>query len=555
MKQYDRATPEATRDLLFSECEMLRGVRERLSALFRESGYGEVMTPPLEYYAVFDSFYGQIAPERMLKITDGANRLICMRPDCTVPIARLVASKLSSHQPPFLLFYDQQIFSAPKEHAGKSAECWQVGVERIGEAAQTGALPGAPSGAGDLPGEGDLAILRLASKSLSAFGNFSLDIGEIGFFRALLLELSAPEPVKVAVRAAVMQKNEPELCRLLAPFWKQEAARVLSQLPFLAGGGSVIERALALTKNPKAAAALTGLSQLLTALRADGLTGVTVDLGLVSQSEYYTGLLFHGFIDGVGEPVLSGGRYDQMLAQFGRDLPAVGFGVNASLIAKSQLQKSQNKEDGSGWVTLALTKGRLEKETVKLLERVGLDCSVLADKGRKLIFELPGGIRVILAKAADVVTYVENGVADMGVVGKDTLMEMGGGFYEMLDLRFGSCRFALAGKDHGAVFQGYNTKMIATKYPKVALSYFEALGMDVEIIKIEGSVELAPLIGLADAIVDIVETGDTLRENGLSVLEEIAPVSARLIVNTAAYKRKAAPIGALLQKIRSGIES
>ena len=187
-------------------------------------------------------------------------------------------------------------------------------------------------------------------------------------------------------------------------------------------------------------------------------------------------------------------------------------------------------------ITIALTKGRIEKDTVKLLEKAGFDLSFMAEKGRNLIFESPDKtFRFLLVKAPDVTTYVRHGVADLGVVGKDVLMEHPSGYLEMLDLNFGLCKFSLAStadyqpKDH-------KRKRIATKYPTVATDFFNKKGEDVEIISIQGSVEIAPVIGLADAIVDIVETGNTLVANGLQVYEDICRISARLIVNKAALK-------------------
>ena len=199
---------------------------------------------------------------------------------------------------------------------------------------------------------------------------------------------------------------------------------------------------------------------------------------------------------------------------------------------------------------IALTKGRLEKDTVALLEKIGLDCEAVKNKGRKLI--LPVGSRqyeVVLAKAADVITYVEHGVCDLGVVGKDTITEYGGSYYEVLDLGFGRCRFAVAAPKGADFWSGYSAKTIATKYPNIARSFFESRGMDVRIIKIEGSVELAPLLGLSDAIVDIVETGSTLKENGLEVVETICNISARLIVNTAGLKLRKQEIEQLLDQL------
>lgn len=198
---------------------------------------------------------------------------------------------------------------------------------------------------------------------------------------------------------------------------------------------------------------------------------------------------------------------------------------------------------------IALTKGRLEMQTVDLFQKMGLDCDALINKGRRLILPVGDRYEAVLAKAADVITYVEHGVCDIGIVGKDTIVENGKSFYEVCDLELGKCNFCLAGKAGGDFYSGYNAKRIATKYPNVTKAFFEGKGMDVKIIKIEGSVELAPLLDLSDAIVDIVETGTTLRENGLEVYEKIMPISARVIVNTASMKLRRAEIDAFLQAI------
>ena len=159
----------------------------------------------------------------------------------------------------------------------------------------------------------------------------------------------------------------------------------------------------------------------------------------------------------------------------------------------------------------------------------------------------------MLAKANDVITYVEHGVCDIGVVGKDTIMEMQGKFFEMVDLGFGRCKFALATKKGSKFYGGYNVKTIATKYPTIARTFFESKGMDVEIVKIEGSVELAPLLELSDGIVDIVETGTTLKENGLEVIEDICPISARLIVNMVSMKLRQQEIEDFVAKVQDNL--
>lgn len=206
-------------------------------------------------------------------------------------------------------------------------------------------------------------------------------------------------------------------------------------------------------------------------------------------------------------------------------------------------------------IRIALTKGRIEKSAVDILMRAGYDCSELLEKGRKLVFKLGNDdIEVVLAKAADVITYIEHGVCDVGIVGEDTIMEHGKWFHEILDLNFGKCKFALAGIKGKNFYEGYTHKIIASKYPNVTKNYFNQKGIDVEIVKIEGSVELAPILNLADAIVDIVETGSTLRENGLEVYEDVAYISTRLIVNTASIKLKKAEIDQLVSRISAQIK-
>lgn len=204
---------------------------------------------------------------------------------------------------------------------------------------------------------------------------------------------------------------------------------------------------------------------------------------------------------------------------------------------------------------IALTKGRLEKIAVEIFNKIGFDTEELKNKGRKLVLsDKKNNIEFVLVKAVDVLTYVEHGAADVGIVGKDTLLEEGKDFYEVLDLNVGKCKFALASLPEFNVNEGYNRKKIASKYPNVTRQFFRNLGKDVEIIKIEGSVELAPILGLSDAIVDIVETGTTLKENGLVIFEEICDISARMIVNRASMKMRKDEIKKLISKVQKVVE-
>lgn len=202
-------------------------------------------------------------------------------------------------------------------------------------------------------------------------------------------------------------------------------------------------------------------------------------------------------------------------------------------------------------LSIALTKGRLEKESVKIFEKCGYGIEELQNKGRQLVFkDSIKNNEYFLVKAADCVTYVEHGVADVGIVGKDTLLESTGRYYEVMDLDIGKCGFIVASLPEMDPYKKVGHIKIGTKYPTVAKEYFKKIGMDVEVIKIEGSVELAPILGLCDAIVDIMETGTTLKENGLIVFDRICDISARVIVNKASFKLKRDEITDLLNDIK-----
>ncbi len=208
-------------------------------------------------------------------------------------------------------------------------------------------------------------------------------------------------------------------------------------------------------------------------------------------------------------------------------------------------------------ITIALSKGRLAEKALDLLETAGYDVSAGREESRKLILEdEKTGLRFIMAKPADVPTYVEYGAADIGVVGKDTLLEEGRNLYEVIDLGFGACRMCVCGPValKGKLDQIPN-KRVASKYPNITRAYFEGTKREsVEIIKLNGSVELAPLIGLAEVIVDIVESGRTLKENGLDVLEVVADISARVVVNRVSMKMKAKEIVPMLDALRLEVD-
>ncbi|MBP5410585.1 MAG: ATP phosphoribosyltransferase [Lachnospiraceae bacterium] len=210
------------------------------------------------------------------------------------------------------------------------------------------------------------------------------------------------------------------------------------------------------------------------------------------------------------------------------------------------------------YITVALAKGRLAKKAMEILERAGIFCEEMKDPDtRKLIFtneELK--MKFFLAKAGDVPTYVEYGAADIGIVGKDTILEEGRKLYEVIDFGIGRCRMCVAGPESAKELLGSGRRIrVATKYPNIAKDYFtNVLHQTAEIIKLSGSIELAPIVGLSEVIVDIVETGSTLRENGLAVLQEIVPLSARMVVNQVSMKMEQERIQKLIADIRTVLD-
>jgi len=205
-------------------------------------------------------------------------------------------------------------------------------------------------------------------------------------------------------------------------------------------------------------------------------------------------------------------------------------------------------------LNVALPKGRLGEKVYAMFEKAGFECPAIQDPGRKLIFENPSkGVRYFWVKPSDVAIYVERGAADIGVVGKDILLEQEPDVYELLDLGLGKCRMAVAAPND-FTDDPSRTLRVATKFSNIAAGHYRRKGRDIDIIHLNGSIEIAPILGLSDVIVDIVETGTTLRENNLSVVETVVPISARLVANRAAYRFKGQQIDMLVQKVSDRLE-
>ena len=537
MDRLDRITPEGTKDLLFDEYLQVKQLEEELIGIYEQNGYHGVRTPAVEFFDVFSNGCGALNQQDIYTFSDYKGRIVALRPDSTKPVARLVATRLKNAELPLRLYYNQCVYRRNKNANLMSDEIPQTGIELIG----SGGI------------KGDTEALTIAANCLkkTCGKNFMLEIGHIDIFRQIISRCNISEEDKEQARSLIERKNYPALSMLLDKYQKDNNIQALLKMTAMYGKAEVIDKALEIL-GENCIKTLAYIKELYQALCAQGFKdNIAIDLGLINGYGYYSGIVFRGYAHNMGEAVLSGGRYDDLYKDYGLDYQAVGFAVNTQSLISQKGQKSQ--EGGAGTLTLALTKGRLEQYTKELLARAGIDCGCFDKKGRKLIINAGGCLNIVFAKAADVITYIEHGVCDMGVVGKDTILEQGSSFYEMLDLGFGKCSFVLAAEKGKDFYSGYGVKKVATKYPAVARAYFSSKNIDIDIIKIDGSVELAPLLKLADGIVDITETGTTLRENGLEVKEHISDISARLIVNIASLKIKKQQIESFIEQIKGAL--
>ena len=330
MRYYDKITPDGTKDLLFGECEQRSQVTKTLKDLFTAQGYRRVMTPALEFYDVFGKSAAKYLPkESMYKLTDHKGRLMVLYPDCTVPVARLTATRLKGMPMPLRLFYNHNIYRMFPELKGKSTEINQVGIELIG-------------------GEklrSDLEVVELAARCLSTIGNgkYRLELCDIGYFKAIMNSLDVDEDTKEEIRYQIEQKNYASLTDMLGKYKDSKAAQALLKLPRLFGGAEVFEKAYELFDENGAKESLDYLKGIYEYLQELGLGDrVIIDLGLVNLAEYYTGIIFRGYFHGIGEQVLSGGRYDQLLHDFGVEECSVGFGINVDLASQKVKTVEEN---------------------------------------------------------------------------------------------------------------------------------------------------------------------------------------------------------------------
>jgi len=536
-------TPKGLSDVLWNECDFkfrLEGVARQV---FSAYGYKMVQTPTFEYFDVYHTATPNKA-ESMFKFFDINGRMLALRPDFTTSIARLAATKALGEEPPLRLCYSGSTFRNDEAFSqARQREFSQVGIELIGSSDPVA----------------DAEVIRVVIETLLASGmkRFQIDIGQVGYFMELAKQANLTVKQADRLRGYINDKDFVAIDQFLKTLDIPDALKkIFAGMPTQFGEVSVIQEAICQDGiGDGAKNALLNLEQIYLQLKEQNIEKyISIDLGMVPHLDYYTGMIFKGFAHGVGFPICSGGRYDTLMEKFGRKLPATGAAIGVErLMTALRDEKEEAEPVSTEYVTVALAKGRLAELSIDIFERLGFDVSEMKTKTRKLIFtDHKKKFRFILVKASDVPTYVEYGAADIGIVGKDTLLESGKDLYEVLDLGFGTCKMAVAGPPHlKGNLEGRNIMRVASKYPEIAREYFHGVkGQTVDIIKLNGSVELGPLVGLSEVIVDIVESGKTLYENGLTVFEDVCPLSARLVVNRVSMKLHRTEIIDLIEMIK-----
>ena len=391
--------------------------------------------------------------------------------------------------------------------------------------------------------------VSLAAQSLAQLGKpWVLEVSHMGYLFGLLDALGVPEASRAALLAKLRAKNLHELRAAASAAGLDEAgAEALAGLMQLCGRcEEVLPRVEAACRNQRMRAAAAELNAIAAELNGAG-GSIRLDMTLAGEMEYYNGLVFQGYLESLPRPVLKGGRYDLLMQKFTPGAGAIGFAVYLDELDRlsAPLPPVQKQPTEKPMLNVALPKGRLGDKVYDLLAGIGYGCPEDCNATRKLVVENPAaGIRYFLVKPSDVAIYVEHGAADVGIVGKDILTEASADVYELLDTGLGRCRMCVAAP---ADYQDDPSRpvRVATKFVNIAKSYYASIGRDIDIIKLNGSIELAPILGLSDVIVDIVETGKTLLENHLAPLETIVDISAWLISSRVSYQFKHQEIAAM----------
>lgn len=542
-------TPAGFRDVLTDEAQQRERITRAVQERFAARGYLPIETPTLEVMDVMRAG-GRLAGSPF-RFFDARGDLLAMRPDVTLQVARMTATRLAGQPGPFRFRYLQRVFrEAEAEMQAKARELTQMGIECIGEEGP----------------EADAEVVGLLAEALDVAGarGYTLALATVGVLRALLEASGAPAWWKEQVLDAYHASNFVELDRLTAPAGAGPApdaepgarasvppvfAAAIRALPRIRGWRAAIDEVRALVAPLGCEDGLDAFARTYDLLEEAGLgERILVDFSVMSSFDYYTGLVFEAYAPGLGTPLGSGGRYDNMIAAYGESRPAAGFAffleqamaAAAAVPAGCENAPSVPAAPNPCPLRIAVPKGSLNGDTIAALAAAGLDVAGLANPGRQLIIKNPG-VEYVIVRPTDAPTFVALGAADCGICGKDSLLEADSDVVELVDLAFGACRFVVAepAAAAGAADERYRelgSIRVATKYPGITAAHFARQGREVEIVKLHGNIELAPLTGMAERIVDITATGTTLAENDLVVVEEVLSSTARFFANACAFR-------------------
>ena len=532
-------TPRGFRDILPTEALARERITGTVRECFSRHGYLPVETPLIEDRNLL-SLGGKLQ-DSPFQLFDGDGSLLMVRPDLTLPIARMVSARTSADDLPLRLRYAAPVVREESTLKGQPRQFTQLGVEYFGADGIDGNLP-------------ETEVVSLLAETLDALEApaWRIVCGSVSPLKALLDRRSPSSEFEERALGLAHESDLVSLDELVDSTELDQSVReALRRIPRLAGDASVTEEADALLDAAGIPAAERGTSELralvssLADLAEEGR--LTFDFSIANSFDYYTGIIFKGYAEGITASIASGGRYDAVLANFGRpNVASCGFALSLE-----RLQEILGEQGESGVVSsdvrlserplrIAVPKGSLFKDAVSVLESAGLPTDSLRDLGRKLIVR-DGDYEYVIVRAQDAPTFVAHGGADCGICGYDSIFEANHDLIQLVDLRFGGCRFVVAEprSKAGAAEDAYSwrgTVRVATKYPRITQSYYDRIGQQVDIVQLHGNIELGPIVGMTDRIVDITATGTTLAENDLVIVDEVMNCTARFFSGPAAYR-------------------
>ena len=501
-----------------------------LRSLYRSYGYTQYKMSKFEEYDLYAKNKDFLISDSVITFTDTNGKLMALKPDVTLSIIKNIKDRNAGVQK---LFYNENVYRISKGNQSYK-EIMQVGLECIGDISQ----------------EDIQQVIVLAARSLQSVSQSCvLNITDLDLLSQVTGEIEDLGVKTADVLKCVEEKNEDGLKKLGL---SEKQLKILSSLIHASGSAQqVLPELISALDGLCDISSLQRLAQIIVSIEDGQIRDMLrVDFSVISDLNYYNGIVFKGFVEGVPSAVLSGGQYDKLMKKMKHSSRAVGFAVYLDMLDMA----IDMSADDEKVLNVALPKGRLGEKVYAMFEKAGFPCPSIKENSRKLIFENEAvGVRYFWVKPSDVAIYVERGAADIGVAGKDILLEYNPEVYELLDLDIGKCRMAVAAKNDFCDNPD-RTLRVATKFSRIAQQHYLSKGRDIDIIHLNGSIEIAPILGLSDVIVDIVETGTTLKENNLEVIETIVPISARLIANKASYQFKSKKVNDLVQKITQQME-